>query len=509
MKAVGAATSSMYATPVVRRFGATLLSCVSCAALTACSFAGDDAREGEIVASITRTDEPLLRARPALCAGKYLHMTQDAYTFFRGSLAVYKADWRRGVLSASRFSLDAPLVPSIGDAHPENFGTMRATDGTISLEANDFDAADQMPYLWDVRRLSAGFAVAAMLSNPEDQTANETATAARREIARGVAEGYTVAIGARARDEALPRITSENSNAFIQDLFRRSQRDYESREELAVLTSVENGLRRIRRGVLDPAEPTSVLTTMPPETYERIQDALERYRGTLVQPPPKSYLTLLDAAREFGSGVSSWAKVRALLLVEGPTADPSDDVVLELKELGDSTLGGLYPPVVAFNTVEDRVLFSARSAWGRPDAEPFWGTTTLLGIPMQIKREAEGAKNIRVSRMAEEEGSVPVLIDLARQLGALLARIHGVDQESARLIALRISEDPTGFADEQADVGVRYADQVIADFAHFQHAVSARGNLLGFRWSPDDAPPNDLAALYGTPPNASFDWTSP
>lgn len=491
---------------MIFRFGVVAL---SLSFLSACALVNDDAREGEIVAAVTRADEPLLRTRPALCAGKYVHMTSDAYTYFRGSLAVYKSDWRRGLLSPSRFSLDAPLVPSLGDAHPENFGTMRAPDGSVALEPNDFDAADRMPYLWDVRRLSAGFALAAHLSNAGERAANETAIAAEREIARGVAEGYTVAIGKRSRGETLPRITSGNGNAFLDDLFKRSVRDYTSREELSVLTTTESGARRLRRGVLDPEEPTNALTSLPSEAYELIPAALQRYRTTLIQPPPETYFTLLDAVREFGSGVSSWAKVRALLLVEGPTTDPSDDVVLELKELGDSTLGGLYPPVVAFNSVEERVLSSAREAWGRPDAEPFWGTTTLFGIPMQIKVEAEGAKNIRVSRMEEEEGTVPVLIDLARQLGALLARIHGVDQETAMLIALRISEDPAAFADQQADIGVRYAAQVLADFSHFKHAVSARGNLLGFRWSPDDAPPANLSALYGTPPNASFDWNSP
>lgn len=55
----------------------------------------------------------------------------------------------------------------------------------------------------------------------------------------------------------------------------------------------------------------------------------------MIAPPPPSFFQIEDAARELGSGVASFPRVRVLVLVRGPTASPDDDVILpEIKELG-------------------------------------------------------------------------------------------------------------------------------------------------------------------------------
>src|SRR5262249_35398395 len=156
-------------------------------------------------------------------------------------------------------------------------------------------------------------------------------------------------------------------------------------------------------------------------------------------------LRLLDAVREFGSGVASWPRLRAILLVRGPTDDPADDVLLELKEVGDSGIAGLYPPGVYHDSVGQRVVHSARGAWARADAEPLWGWTDLLGFPCQIRRESEGQKNVRVARMAGGEGTPEAIAALATTLGTLVARVHasgpaGID--NARAIYKRIASSP-------------------------------------------------------------------
>ena len=475
-------------------------------ALLGCSASVRDAREVEIAGILARADDALIRSRPALTEGKYATMASGEYSFFRGSLAVYKSDWRRGVLGSSRFSLDAPLVPSLGDAHPENFGTMRAADGSVSLEPNDFDAADRAPYLWDVRRLCAGFALSAMLANEDDPTAREATTRERGPIARAVAIGYRDAVAAAAEGVPAGRVTSGEGNALLADLFRRAHRDYDARAELDALTVMTGEGRRLKRGVLDESDPENVFADLPPLVREALPDAMARYRNTLAAPPAEEEFVLLDAVREFGSGVASWSKVRIMLLVRGPTDASEDDLILELKELGDSTVGGFYPPNTYNNTVEERVLHAAHAAWSRPDADPLWGTSSLLGLPVQIKTEAEGNKTIRVARMTGESGTVATLTDLARQLGAVVARVHTADAKErsvAQAIAARIATDPEGFADEQADVAAAYALRVMSDRVSFQDALTHLGPLLGVTPSASDAPPSNLSALLGTPPQST------
>jgi uncharacterized protein (DUF2252 family) len=466
----------------------------------ACADAPDDAREAEVVSILARADEATIRARPALSVGKYATMAGGAFEYYRGSLPVYRSDWRSAKIAPSRFALDAPLVPSLGDAHPENFGTMRASDGSVALEPNDFDSADRAPYLWDVRRLASGMALAAHLAQLDEPSA--------RNVGRAVAEGYSEAIRAAATGTAPGRITDGGGNAYLEDLFRRSNRDLLARAEHATLTVMDGSTRRLRRGVLDPTKPDNVYLDLPDAANNVLPATLASYRETLVGPPAPEFFTVLDAVRELGSGVASYAKVRVIVLVRGPTDDAGDDVVLELKELVDSSVAGFYPPGVAFDDVATRVRESSRAAWARPDADPLWGTSTFVGLPCQIKTEAEGFKTIRVAKMTGALGTVDVLADLGHRLGALIARVHAVSVpdtgSAAGAVAAIISQDPKGFADEQADVASAYAAQVVGDLSRFQDARVRFGSLLGVPVSEADAPSPDLAALFGVPPNTSY-----
>lgn len=471
-----------------------------------CSESADDARTAELVSVLSRADQSLIRTRPALAAGKYGTMAASLHSYHRGSLAIFEHDFRGNTegLSDSRFALDGPLVLGVGDPHFENFGVLVAGDGTLAIEPNDFDSADHVPYLWDVRRLAVGMALAARVSNPNAPVIRAAVVAEEWRIARGVAEGYAQTISQLAGGAAPVRFVAPQSNPILADALSRSVGDLADREELAELTVVENGHRMLLRGVPDPAEPTEVLTDLPELVWEALPLALVEYGKTLIAPPVDEYFTLLDAVRVFGRGVASLPRVRMFLLVRGPSDDVADDVILELRETADSSIGGWYPPGEYFDTVGDRILRTSRSAWARPDAAPLWGVSSLLGLPVQIRWETEGQKTLRVRRLEGNLGSVDAIQGLAVELGRLLARIHATptddENDPAGRIRDRIAEDPDGFANEQADAAVRYAARVSDDFPRFQRALEDVGPTLGVRVTPDDAPTADLALLYGNPP---------
>lgn len=482
---------------------------LAAAIATACDDPIQDAREGQIVSVMAVADEAIIRARPGLAAGKYARMASGPIDFMRGSAPVYRSDLRTGVsfLGRSRFALDVPLVPSHGDPHPENFGVLVAGDGSRALEANDFDAADRAPYLWDVRRLATGMALAAMVANSDDPAARARATAARREVARAAVDGYARAIEAAARGVAFPRVVDAAGNAILADLFRRSARDAATRRELDELTELDGmtHARRLRRGPIDPQDPQRVLADLPSDLLSTLAPAVERYRRTLLVPRLAEELTIVDAAREFGSGVASWARVRVLILVRGPSDDPSDDVLLELKELADSGWGGLYGQAIHADDVTERVRAFSRRAWARPDGEALWGTTTWLGMPCQIRLESAAEKTVRVARMAGEAGGADSIADLGLVLGGLVARMHASGDDGldvARAILARLLVDPQGFLDEQADVAAAYAEVVVADHARFARAIRRAdvGLRLGIPFDSADAPRPDPAALFGSPP---------
>ena len=480
-----------------------LLQCLAGLALVGCGAPTlDDVRKAEIVNVMVLADEPLLRTRPNLVAGKYARMASNPYDFFRGTVPLSWHDYQnnRFDLGNSSFSLDGPLAPILGDPHPENFGTLLGADGTLGLEPNDFDGAEFAPYLWDLRRLTTGMALVARLTNPDDAAAREVTAQASREIARTAADAYARAILALSGGTERQRITSAKDDPILDDMFSRAQIGLADRTELTASTSLESGRRVLLRGVLDPLEPTARHIDLPAWAYAAIPDTLRRYRESLLNPPEPAYFNLLDAVRVLGSGVASWARLRVVLLVRGSTDDPGDDVLLELKELSDGGLGGHYPPFTRYDNVQERIRVTSRAAWATAAAEPLWGTSEWLGFPCQIKRESDAHKTIRVRRMSEERGTPEALLSLARHLGEVLARAHAATPKNAewvvRDIAYVIQRDLVRFADEQADVGDRYAQRVLADYELFRLALEDFGPRLGLPVDEIDVVNPELAALY-------------
>lgn len=468
-----------------------------------CTDTGGDARELEVANVISRADESLIRGRPALAAGKYVRMAGDPVAFVRGTLPLYRHDVRDGTsyAGASRFALEHPLVPSLGDPHPENFGTLRAADGSLALEPNDFDAADRAPYLWDIRRLAAGMALAAARSNEGDASGRATVAAEKRAIARRVAAGYVRALDGILAGAPRLRVSEPGDNPILVDLFRRSKRDLDARAELTAMTTLEGGTRRLKRGVVDPEDPQSVLAELPGAARDAISGALARYRTTLLTPPNGEYFTVLDVARKFGSGVASWPRVRVLALVRGPSDAPEDDVLLELKELADAGVAGVVAPGVYHDDLARKVIAASRQAWARPDAAPLWSATEWLGLPVQLREETEAHKTIRVARMVGERGTVAAIGALAETLGTILARVHAsASLDDARAIRERIGGDGSAFADEQADFASTYADQQLGDASRFGRALRRLGLRLAVPVDPADLPNADFAAVLGTPP---------
>lgn len=460
----------------------------------------EDPREGQIVSVMAQADESVIRTRPDLSAGKYVKMAGGPYDFFRGTVPVYRSDLRSGGtdLAVSRFGLDLPLVPSLGDPHPENFGVLRAADGTPALEPNDFDASERLPYLWDVRRLAAGMALSVLVSNPKDASARQRAIDAEGEIVGAAMASYRDAIALVASGgPAPPRIVPGMGGAIVSDLFKRSERDRNGRE-LDDLTTLTGTTRRFKLGVLDPEKPQSAQVPLPPFALAALPQALATYRRSLILQPAPEELAVLDAVRVFGSGVASWARVRVLVLLRGPTDDPKDDLILELKESADSNLGGLVPPGVYADSLGERIVGAGRLAWARLDGEPRWGWTQWLGLPCQVRLESEGQKGVSVDRFEEDEGTPDALRELGVVLGSIVARAH---MSEATAIHEVIARDRDAWLAEQTLAGARYAALVIEDHQRFVRSLHRTDGLrLGIPLDPADAPPPDLASVFGRPP---------
>lgn len=450
------------------------------------------ARESIIVNTLTQADMPHIRSRRELVAVKYRTMGDNFYSYFRGTFPLYLRDATDTSLTIGTTAFPAPgvLPVTIGDAHPENFGLLVASDGTFAIEANDFDGADRYPHHWELRRFVTGLALTANIHAPE----------ATRAVATDAALAYGDLIIEMSQGRPPPRLTIEqgDNNPIVADLFDRGMGDWVDREELDELTVLEGGVRSLLRGNIDPDDPGSVYLDVPDFVMEALPETIASYRETLIDPPPPQFFTLIDAARELGSGVASLARVRIILLVRGQTDSPDDDVILELKELTDSGAPGFIAAGVSYNNVQERVVGAARLLWARPDAEPLWGWSTLVGFPVQIKHESEGLKTFRTRRFTGVLSEPNALRGFARTLGRLLARMHAASgEEGLDAIRAAIGRDLDDFAQEHAEAGMAYAEQLERDWRHFQNALVRLGPVLGVPPDPNDRTPPELRELYG------------
>lgn len=80
-------------------------------------------------------------------------MMVSPFTFYRGAAKIMAADLK----DTPRAGLDVQLC---GDAHLSNFGVFASPERALLFDVNDFDETLPGPFEYDVKRMSASFAIA-------------------------------------------------------------------------------------------------------------------------------------------------------------------------------------------------------------------------------------------------------------------------------------------------------------------------------------------------------------
>src|SRR5262245_23946608 len=110
---------------------------------------------------------------------KHAKMAKGRFALLRGSLPRWCEQWKEYPELAK-----APIVPSVGDLHLDNFGTWRDAEQRLIWGVNDFDEAYPLPYTQDLVRL----ATSARLANA-DGLFRLSGRRACAEILRGYSAG--------------------------------------------------------------------------------------------------------------------------------------------------------------------------------------------------------------------------------------------------------------------------------------------------------------------------------
>lgn len=387
--------------------------------------------------------------RPEAAQHKFDALAADPYVFFRGTALLYYRDH-------AGTDGHLPVVVTVGDVHPENFGVMANADGAPIFGVNDFDEAWAAPFSYDVKRGAVGFWIAAGRNGERKRD--------RRRIVRSFVEGYLGALRAYSVDNraASFQFRLDNSPKIIRKLLERAMTDRET--FLGSMVDLRtNRFVPSRKRVPDSSH------------VARFQKVVDRYvkdndLGGI--PRPKSFFRVLDVARKKGSGTGSLGLDRYWILLEGWDPDPAQSVVIELKKARRSALYGLVP--VSDLVAEESDEESARrvvTAHGvhLVDGDPLYGFADLDGRSFVVRERSPYKEEIDVAELGLAD-----LLDYAEVCGQALAQPHARSDEDTGIMEgsaerrILASIVPGLFVGDVVEFAEAAAGRVEADHALFR-----------------------------------------
>ncbi len=275
---------------------------------------------------------------PELVPIRYGRMLVSPLTFFRGAAYIMAADLADG----ARTGLHTQLC---GDAHLSNFGFFAAPDRRLVFSINDFDETLPGPFEWDVKRLTASFAVAGReLGFDEDTRSSVVHTVARayREamarfaVMRHIDVWYVRLDADRIVQGFSGKLTGKAKKRLAADLAKARTKD--SVRALSKLCRAVDGELRI---VGKPPLITPIEDVLPGAEQAHLDAVIRRMMesyGESLSPERRELLgryRYVHAARKV-VGVGSVGTRAWILLLVG--RDDGDPLFLQFKEAQPSVL---------------------------------------------------------------------------------------------------------------------------------------------------------------------------
>ncbi|MGP1397563.1 MAG: DUF2252 domain-containing protein [Inquilinaceae bacterium] len=360
----------------------------------------------EHVRSTIREDHAIrIEQRSHGARKKFDELADDLFKFFRGTALLFYRDM---------VGQDAhmPTVMSLGDVHPSNFGVMPDKNGAPIFGANDFDEAVYAPFTWDIKRGAVGFWVAA-------RQAGAMKRKRCRKIVVEFVEGYLDAMEdyAASATEKNDHYRMDNSPSVIRTLFEAA---WEDRRDWLWDDYLKPSGRGFRAN--DELQPVSGEVAK----FQKALDDLAKAKGLDV-PDRAGELKVKDVCVRHGQGTASLGLPRYYVLVEGPSKDASDDLIIEFKHARLSALEGLTPPSdFHAGAKADRIAHGQAVQLAHGDI--FYGAVEIDGESFMSRERAPFRDDIDL-----EDLSYKTWKQYARICGAALAQSHALSDDLGKI----------------------------------------------------------------------------
>ncbi|MEE8599797.1 DUF2252 family protein [Euzebya tangerina] len=403
-----------------------------------------------------------IMSRAADAELKFEELADSLFSFFRGTALLFYRDMAGD---------DAwmPTVLALGDVHPENFGVMPNAHNVPIFSVNDFDEALYAPFTWDIKRGAVGFMAAA-------KEIAGYGHKKRRRIVRHFVKGYVAGITnfAEHGTESDDEMRLDSAPDLIVDLIEDAE---ESRAEWLQDDYLDDYKRGFR------ADDEHVPISSRREEFQEIIDRLITENDIEI-PDRTAGMRVKDVCIRRGQGTASLGLDRFYVLIEGPQADGTDDVIIELKQARRSALTGLVPPTpYGLDTWGDtgaqghragRIVHAQGVQLVRGDV--FYGSVEIDGVSFMSRERAPFRDDIDLDDLSKKEWR-----RYAKICGWVLAHAHALSDELGALehdiepeILAAIGEVDL-FVDDIVQFAEEAMDRLKKDHRTFQvdHAMGA------------------------------------
>ena len=431
-----------------------------------------------------------LARNPAGLADKYGAMAADRYDYMRGSAGTWYADIARQSRERTATVLLEETEPIllVGDAHPENLSTTvpgrmpLPTEADpipeLGLELIDLDAASYGPWLLDLRRSALSLRVEAAPLRGCDNACIEAA------IAKLVDAYIAGALG-----EDAPSV----QGAIIENLLAKAIAEGQARKKYdksTTSTIVSDRQFRVDQGLDENGVGLLPLTEAEQSQIDRLMAVYDGPEGFRV----------LDTARRFGTGISSRAAVRYLVLYDlGDDTTETDNGIITVRETSDPPLiPGLFAEVGdRYYTNAERIEAASAMLWSTPEADA--AAAGLIDGELTFKVLTwsswfQDADHLSVLE-AWEDGVIDAgdFMEMAGVLGHALGSSHRRGETAAGgSAAATLERDLAGDAEVLlAEILETSASDDLAlqrDYLLFQALLADHGPLLGAEQIASDLP---------------------
>jgi uncharacterized protein (DUF2252 family) len=412
---------------------------------------------------------------PELVPIRHGRMQASPFSFYRGAAAVMASD----LATTPSSGLEVQLC---GDAHLSNFGAFMAPDRRLIFDINDFDETHPGPFEWDVKRLTASFAVAGRalgLKRGERAAAVGTATATYRNEVKRLAglrdlDVWYSRVDVDALERYISRASARRGKQWRKGVAKAEQKD--SLRALAKLTRHDGDALRI---VSDPPLIVPIKELVQDREVDiegTLRGLVNQYRRTL--HPDIRHLAeryrYVDAAHKV-VGVGSVGTRCWIVLMLG--RDEGDPLFLQVKEAGPSVLGP-YTGSGRYKHQGRRVVEGQRLMQAASDVFLGWLSTPGLDGRQRdfyVRQLWDGKGSVEIERMDAE-----ALRLYAGLCGSTLARGHA--RSGDRIAIAAYLGRGEAFDRAICEFAEAYADQNERDYAAFSAAVEtgrleARGEI--------------------------------